>query len=104
MAKSKGSPFKPTVSIPICTKTSKPSLVVIPTACLESATIVILPETGATTFSLTGSKPKPSPIIPVEKTSSLVALSANTLPAAGETIFTFLAMFFPPENLFFFFS
>ncbi len=44
-----GFPLSPTVSTPIWTKTSSPSLLVMPTACLVSAIIEIVPLTGATT-------------------------------------------------------
>ncbi len=48
-----------------------------------SATILIFPETGATTFPIVGVNPNPSPIVPCEKIGSEVLAKAITAPVAG---------------------
>ena len=78
-----GDPASCTVSTPMCTSTSTPAGVVMPTACLAWATVVILPATGATTRPDVGTTANPSPRILAAKVSSGTSVIGLMAPSTG---------------------
>ena len=69
----------------MCIKISAPSLVFIPIACPVGKVITTLPSAGAWRTPSLGSTATPSPIAPLEKTSSFTSDSGNNSPASGLT-------------------
>ena len=87
------SPFKFTVSIPMCKSTSIPSVAIVK-AWLFLLTEVILPSQGEHNTSLVGSIEIPSPTIFCAKAGSGTFSNGNTTPLSGDPNTIFLLIIF----------